>query len=430
MSLVLSVCLSMLAFAGPDHWPNWRGPEFSGAVPDSNPPTTWSETDNIRWKVDVPGFGLATPVIWGDHIFLLTAVKTDKEAEGAEKPEGRSWMKPIVAENYYSFDVIALDRATGKQAWQTSAVEKVPHETTHGDASWASISPVTDGEVLIASFGSAGIFGFDLEGNRLWQVDLGNMRTRNGFGEGSSPALYGDTVVVNWDHEEQSFIVALDKKTGKEKWRVMRDEPTSWSTPAIAKIDDRVQVIVNATNKIRGYDLADGSLIWSCEGMTLNTIPSPIVDGTIVYAGSGFRGNALLAIDIAGASGDLTGSDRILWSYDRDTPYVPSLLLYRDQLYFLKSNNGILTSFNAKSGETLFGPVRLPEVKNVYASPIGAGGHVYIIGRRGTSEVIKAGPKFEPVATNTLDDKFDASPVVVDDVLYLRGHKHLYAIAK
>jgi outer membrane protein assembly factor BamB len=306
----------------------------------------------------------------------------------------------------------------------------VPHETTHGDASWASASPVTDGRHLIASFGSAGIFCYDLAGNLQWQVDLGDMRTRNGFGEGSSPAIHGDTVVVNWDHEGPSFIVALDKNSGEVKWRVERDEPTSWSTPVFAEVNGGTQVIVSATNKIRAYDLATGEVLWTCGGMTLNTIPSPIVDGQTVYASSGFRGNALLAIDLGAAKGDITDGKAVRWRFDRDTPYVPSMLLYGERLYFIKHNKGILSCFNTRSGEAVYGPERLDDLKGVYASPVGAGGHVYIVGRAGNTVVLRDGNSFDVVAVNQLDDRFDASPAIVGDTLYLRGHKHLYSIGK
>ncbi len=430
MTWLTAMILSVTPATGAEAWwPSWRGPDMSGAVAETQLPTTWSETENIAWRVETPGFGLATPVIWGEQLFILTAIKTEREAD--EQPEANprlSWAKPVMPRHYYRFAVMALNRKTGKTRWSRDAVVTTPHETTHGDASWASGSPATDGSVVIASFGSAGIFAYDLEGGLKWRVDLGDMRTRNGFGEGSSPAIAGDTVVINWDHEDASFITALDKNTGKERWRSARDEPTSWSTPVIAMDGGRTLAIVSATNQVRAYDLADGKEVWRCGGMTLNAIPSPIVAGDTVFAASGFRGSAALAIEFRGARGDLTGSERVRWSIDRDTPYVPSILLYQDALYYLKSNRGILTSVDAKSGEVLFGPQRLEGVDGVYASPIGAGGHVYVVGRKGATAVIKQGKAFELVAVNRLDDRFDASPAIAGSALYLRGHKNLYCI--
>lgn len=433
MNLLALPFLNLLLFFGSSeaHWPTWRGPDFNGAAPDSKPPVTWSETHNLLWKTPVAGLGLATPVIWGERLFLLTAVKTERAAEkAAETRPELGWANPIAASRYYRYQVMALDRNAGKILWTRTAVEKIPHETTHGNASWASCSPVTDGEHLIASFGSAGIFCYDMDGNLQWQTDLGDMRTRRGFGEGSSPALYGDSVIINWDHEDQSFIVALDKKTGKQIWKKDREEVTSWSTPAVAVVGGKPRVIVSATNRVRAYDLATGEEIWQCGGMTLNTIPSPIVDGHMAYLASGYRGSALLALNLEGAEGDISGSSRVVWQHDRDTPYVPSILLYEGDLYVIKHNRGILTVLDAKTGKPHYGPQRLDDIEGIYASPVGAGGHVYLLDRAGVAMVIKSGPEFRVVAVNKLDDYFDASPAVAGNKLYLRGHKHLYCIAE
>ena len=260
--------------------------------------------------------------------------------------------------------------------------------------------------------------------------DLGDMTTRNGFGEGSSPAIYNDKLVINWDHEGDSFIVVLDKNTGKEVWRVDRDEVTSWATPIVVEQNGKPQVIVSATKRIRSYDLATGDIIWETAGMTVNTIPSPVHRNGVVYAMSGFRGNALLAIRLSAAKGDITDSDAIVWRFDRDTPYVPSPLLYGDTLYFLKHNKGILSAFNVKTGEPFYGPQRLESIKGAYASPVGAKDRVYIAGRNGVTLVIKHGPEFEVLAENSLDDGFDASPAIAGNELYLRGRKNLYCISE
>jgi outer membrane protein assembly factor BamB len=396
----------------------------------------------VRWKVAVPGKGLASPVIWGDRIFLTTAVPTGKKVE-LEVPENetereRAWrLRGIQPEMVQRYTVMALDRATGKVLWEDAPVEELPHEGTHGDGSWASASPVTDGEHLIVSFGSRGVFGYTLDGKKLWSKDLGDMETRNGFGEGSSPALHGDTVVINWDHEGEDFIVALDKATGEERWRKQRDEPTSWSTPLVVEHGGRAQVVVAATEATRAYDLKTGDVLWEVPGMTVNTIPTPVEQDGVVFVMSGFRGNLAQAIRLGdvvkkaeSSEGAASEDGRVLWSLDRDTPYVPSPVLYQGTLYFLKSNNGIVTAVNAASGEVLYGPERLPGISGVYASPVAAEGRIYILGRDGNAVVLKHGAKFEVLAENTLDDRFDASPAIVGDELYLRGHEHLYAIVE
>lgn len=439
---------SGVADPGPDpdpahrYWPQWRGPAADGVAPHADPPVTWSETENVRWKVEIPGRGHSSPVVWGDRVFLLTAVESrspeparepepaSDPGDGAEPQRRRGFFSPVTPEGALDFVVMAFDRATGEVVWQRTARTAVPHEGTHTDGTWASASPVTDGRHVWASFGSQGIYCYTFDGKKVWERDLGDMHTRNGFGEGSSPALHGDSLVINWDHEGDSFIVALDAGTGEERWRRSRDEITSWATPVVVEAGGRPQVVVNATGKVRAYDLAGGELLWETGGMTVNTIPSPVHGDGVVYVTSGFRGNALKAIRVAAAKGDVTGTDAVAWTWDRDTPYVPSPLLYDGILYLLKHNRGILTAFDAGSGEVHYGPERLPDLQGVYASPVGAAGRVYVVGRDGTAVVLKHGPELEVLAVNRLDDGFDASPAVVDDEIFLRGRRHLYALAK
>ena len=284
--------------------------------------------------------------------------------------------------------------------------------------------------MVIAFFGSRGIYALDMDGKPLWEKDLGDMTVKLGFGEGSTPALRGNLVVVQWDHEGESFIVALDKKTGKELWRQKREEGTSWASPLVVEHGGKTQVVTSASNKVRAYDAAKGELLWETPGMTANAIPTPVHKDGVVFLTSGFRGNALLAVKLAEAKGDISASPAIAWKLDRDTPYVPSPLLYGDELYFLKGNNGLITCLDAKTGERRYGPERIEGVPNVYASPVGAGGRIYVAGREGSVGVLEAGKTFKLLATNKLEDGFDASPVAVDNELYLRGAKYLYRISE
>jgi outer membrane protein assembly factor BamB len=415
------------------NWPQWRGPAATGAAAVGDPPTEWSETKNVRWKAKIGGLGSSSPIVWGDLVFVTTAVDTGKKARSGvdTRPEGERQANPAGAppQEIYRFEVVAYRRSDGSEAWRTAVAEEQPHEGRHPTGTFASGSPVTDGERLYVSFGSRGIFALDLEGRVLWQKDLGDMTTRYGFGEGASPTLHGDLLVVNWDHQGESFIVALDKATGEERWRVDRDEETSWTTPLVVDFEGRSQVITSATSRIRSYDLRTGELIWHATGMTLNAIPSPIYEDGVVYLTSGFRGNSMQAIELAGAEGDITGTDHIKWSLDRDTPYVPSALLYEDRIYFLKSNNGVLSVVDARSGRVLYGPERLGSVRNVYASPVAVADRVYFLGRQGEAAVIRHGDTFEVLAENQLDDAFDASPALAGDEIYLRGAESLYCIA-
>ncbi len=446
-SFLLSTLLitgSLCAAESPDtNWARWRGPAARGTAPLGTPPTTWSETEHVKWKLKIPGFGTSTPIIWGNRVFLLTAIPTGKKVApaapaAAEAPApanpGRQrrggGMNAEAPSEAYQFAVVCVDRATGKVLWQKVAREEVPHEGHHRDHGFASASPVTDGEHLYVSFGSRGIYCYDLEGGLKWEKQLGRMQTRNAFGEGASPALHGNTLVINWDHEGEDFIVALDKGTGKELWRQSRDEPTTWSTPLILEHKGVAQVIVSATNKIRSYELSSGKQLWECGGMTTNAIPTPVSDFDLLYAISGFRGASLLAIKL-GQTGDLTDSDAIAWRHNKATPYVPSPLLSGERLYFYSGNNGTLSCFNAKTGKGLYESERIADLLGgVYASPVGAAGHVYLVGRDGKTVVIKDSDKLEPVATNKLDDKFDASAAIAGKELYLRGHEYLYSIAQ
>jgi outer membrane protein assembly factor BamB len=445
-----------------ENWPQWRGPLATGVAPAADPPTTWSETSNVKWKVRIPGRGTATPIVWGDKVFVQTAIPKEKDQEksaekgGSEEPPkvadkptappaadpprregdpprrgpGRGFsMRSVRPTEPLKFTVLCLDRATGKTVWRTTLREELPHEGHHPDHGFSSHSPVTDGQHIFAYFGSRGLHCLDMQGNLLWSKDLGKMRTKNSFGEGSSPALAGNLVIVNWDHEGEDFIAAFDKETGKEVWRQARDEETSWGTPIVVRHGDQTQVVTSATRRVRGYDLATGKLLWECAGLGSNAIPSPVAADGMVFATSGFRGSALLAIRL-GATGDLTETDAVAWKLTRSTPYVPSPLLYGDRLYFYASNNAILSCFAAKTGKALVEPQRVEGMSGVYASPVGAGGRVYLVGRDGKSVVIRDADKLEILATNRLDDRFDASPAAAGKELFLRGHTALYCIAQ
>ena len=332
----------------------------------------------------------------------------------------------------HRFMVLAFDRETGDIVWERVAREALPHEGHQlPNGTYASGSAVTDGERIYAFFGSWGLYAYDLDGELLWEVDLGTRYMRNAFGEGTTPALYGDTLVVTWDHiGGQSFVAALDARTGEERWRSNREEIDTWATPLVVEHDGRAQVVTPAMDQVYSYDLETGETVWRSRGTTMNAIPSPVHADGMVYVTSGYRGNNLQAIRLADARGDIAGTDAIVWQLDRDTPYVPSPLLYDDALYLLKSNDGILSAFDPATGEPHYALQRLRETPNVFASPVGAAGRVYIPGRDGATLVIRQGPSYEVLAVNELDDGFDASPALVDDELYLRGYRYLYKIAE
>jgi outer membrane protein assembly factor BamB len=422
-------------------WPTWRGSSGQGIAAGAQPPLTWGDDKNIKWKAKIPGLGFSTPIIWKDRIFLLTAVQTNEDRPApkenkVEAPEpaatGRRRGGPTpgpTPTKVYEFVVMAIDRATGKTVWQKIARREAPHEAHHQTSTFASASPVTDGERLWVPFGSRGFYCYDLQGNLLWEKDLGDMEIRGAFGEGASPAIAGDLLLITWDHENQSFIVALDKKTGAEVWRKNREERSSWSTPLVLEIDGKLQAIVPATTRTRSYDAATGALIWEAAGMTGNVIPTPVTGHGMVYVMSGFQGNSIQAIKLS-STGDITGTDNIVWHVRRSAPYSPSPVLSGNRLYMTKTNDAFLSCLDALTGEPHYQDQPLPGLRGVYASPLAANGHLYVVGRNGTVIVLKDATKFEVVATNTLNERIDASPVMLGKELFLRGHEHLYCIAE
>ena len=432
------------------HWPQWRGPFFNGMA-RGDAPTTWSDTTNIKWKTEIPGRGHSTPAIWGDRIFLTTAIPAGKPPATpttAGMPQGANQFQggqqgggqrggqrgpgggagPLVE---HRFDVLCLDRKTGKILWQRTAKVATPHEGFHrAYGSFASNSPVTDGKYVYASFGSRGIYAYDFNGKLIWQADPGvQMKMRLAFGEGTAPLLAGDRLFLVFDHEAESFIVALDKRNGKELWRVARDERSSWSTPLAVEHNGRTEIVVSATNKVRSYDPETGKVLWESAGLGANAIPVPVYQNGIVYVMSGYRDPKLMAIKL-GKQGDLTGSDAIVWSHTRGVPYTASPVLYDNKLYVV-TDNGMVTAFNATTGEPYYAQTRLPKSYNLKASPVGANGKLYMATEDGDVVVLKMGEKFEVIATNHLTDQiFIATPVIAAGELYLRGQNTLFCISE
>jgi outer membrane protein assembly factor BamB len=410
------------------NWPEWRGLYNSGAVNGGNTPVEFSETKNVKWKIEIPGKGHATQIIWGDQMIIQTAIPTDKKVEKTEAGKENP-MAPTQTDLIHQFTVISVDKNSGKINWKTVVKEELPTERTHELGSWASNSPVTDGENIYAFFGSRGLYCLDFSGKVKWERNFGKMEIVASFGEGSSPAVYKDKIFVQWDHQQKSYLYALDKKTGKDAWTAEREEITSWATPLVVEVNGKAQVITSATNKVRSYDAETGQVIWECTGMTRNVIPNPMYADGVLYLMSGFRGNAIKAIDLAKAKGDITGTAAILWEYNQDASYTPSPVLMDGKLYFLKGNNGILTCLNAKDGKVIYSNQKIDGITNIFSSPTGNKDKIYVAATNQVS-VVKAGPEFSVLAKNTLDDTFEASPIVVGNDLFLRGAKSLYCISE
>jgi outer membrane protein assembly factor BamB len=427
-ALVAALWSFLVAQDGPAErfWPQWRGPSATGVSRTADPPLEWSETRNIRWKREIPGRGSGSPVVWGDRIYLMSAVPVGVDARAAH--ESRAHVQP---RDVHRFILMAVDRATGAVVWERTAHEERPRQPSMKDGTWASSSPITDGRRVYASFDSSGLYAYDMNGVLLWQKQLGEKRMFADVGEsGSTPVLYGDRLVVVWDHQGESFVAALDARTGAELWRVPREEVDSWATPLVVTTEGRPQVVTAAEKRIRSYDLETGRPVWEGDGLTMNPIPSPVAGDGMVFLMSGFRGSRLTAVRLAEAKGDIARGGAVAWTLDRDTPYVPSPLLYDGFLYFLKSNSGILSVFDARTGTPHYQLQRLEGISEIYASPVAAQDRVYLTSRDGTTLVIRHGATFNMLARNSLDDGFDASAALVEDHIYLRGHRYLYAIAE
>jgi outer membrane protein assembly factor BamB len=433
VNIFLSAVLLLIpAFAADNDWFQWRGPNNDGMA-RSDVPTEWGDDKNIAWRVTIPGRGFSSPVIWGDKIFLTTAVPTDAAPPEAATPapapgQRRGPGGGAGAGREHKFVVLCLNRNNGKVLWERVAKVATPHEGYHHQyGSFASNTPVTDGQHVYAFFGSRGLYKYDLDGKLVWDKQFPPMRMRLGFGEGVAPVIDDNTIYLKFDQEEGSYMLALDKRTGKELWRVTRDEVSSWSPPLVLTHNGRKQVVVSATKKVHSYEPSTGKIIWEAAGLGSNVIPAPVTTAGIVYVMSGHREPNLLAIKL-GREGDLTGTDAIAWTNNRGNSYTASPVLHDNKLYFI-TDSGMLSCFNALTGAPFYHMQRLPKPYNFKASPVGANGKLYLATEEGDVVVVKMGEKYEVLATNSLTDQsFISTPAVAGGSLYLRSKGTLYCI--
>jgi outer membrane protein assembly factor BamB len=409
-------CAGAVLIAADGDWAYWRGPNADGMAVGAAP-LRWSDTEGIRWKATVPGSGHSSPVVWGDRIFLTTAVPTAASGTAA---------RGNLVE--HRFVVLCYDRKTGAQLWERVARVETPHEPHHSTyGSFASNAPVTDGTHVYAFFGSRGLYAYTLDGRLAWQKDFGRLTMFNTFGEGAWTWLEDDTLLVVVDHEGESALVALDASSGRERWRASRAGNTNWSGPYVTVANGRKQVIVSATREVVGYDLSTGKRLWWARGLGQNTIPQPVAADGLVFAMSGFRNPNLMAIRL-GRDGDLTGTDAIVWQNPRGNSYTASPVLHEGILYVL-TDSGMLSAFDAKTGTPHYQQQRLPKPYQFKASPVGANGRLYLASETDDVIVVRMGPTFEVLATNALEGQtFIATPAIVDGEIYLRGQNTLFAI--
>jgi outer membrane protein assembly factor BamB len=483
--VVVTILIMALAAAAdtPDFWPRWRGPSETGSA-RGDAPLQWSDKEHVAWKVEVPCCGESTPVIWGDKIFITTAVPMapipivavsthdaggalppmpaadSPQGMGGAAPQGQGGVPPgdsqsrggppsggsstfdkdRIAENNaqaveHKFMVIAYDRKTGKKLWENVAKVATPHEGHHPSlSSFANSSPVVDARHVIVTFGSRGVYCYTHDGKLVWQKDFGvKMKMMNEVGEGASPALDGNTLVLTYDFQgDDSFIVALDKNTGREIWRATRPRGgasmgQAWSSPVITAVNGKKQVVVAATKFVAGYDLETGKAIWRATGLGGSVISMPVISDGIAWVMSGYDNPNGMAIRLD-CEGDLTGTDAILWQNSRGNSFVPSPALYEGKLYIL-ADTGMLSCFDFKTGKAYYKQTRLPKTADFRSSLVAANGKLYASSLDGDVFVIRAGETFEVLATNTLSDqKFIASPAIANGAIYLRGQNSLFCI--
>jgi outer membrane protein assembly factor BamB len=395
-------------------------------------PWQWSASENVAWKTAIPGRGHSSPVVWGDRVFLTTAVEGDVvpgEKAVRHTIDGQEFIHPdsVGADRTHAMKVLALDAETGKIVWERTAWEGVPYDARHRKASFASPTPVTDGRAVYAFFGSEGLYAYDVDGKPLWKADLGGIATL-GVGVGTSPVPYGDLVILQCDEDngENSFITALDRKTGKPVWRVARKVQVSWATPIVVHAAGRDELVTSGTEAVIAYDPATGKELWRSKGLDSNAVPSPVAGPDVVVLSAGYPNKVAVGIK-PGGTGDLTGTPRVLWTYNKGTAYVPSPILY-DGYVYLMTDRGLVTCLDARTGEVKYEGARTPTPGTFTASPVAFDGKILLSSEDGDVHVFKAGPRHELLRTNVLAEPIYASPAISKGRIFIRGAQHLYCI--
>ncbi len=429
------VCNSSTAITAGENWPQFRGPAAQGVSEESNLPTSWSSTENVRWKKELPGRGWSSPIVWGKQVFLTTVIN-EGETEPPKKGLYFGGNRHEIPQTVHRWIVSCYDLDSGKLLWEQVAHKGIPQSPIHLKSSYASETPVTDGEHVYAYFGNVGIFCYDMQGRPVWSKELPAVKMRYGWGTAASPVLHGDRLYVVNDNDEDSWLLALDKRNGDEIWKIERDEKSNWATPYIWENELRTEIVTPGTDKVRSYDL-DGNLLYQFGGMSSITIATPYADSGLLYISSGYvldKKKPLFALR-PGAEGDIsldeeeTENDYIVWCQKQAGPYNPSTLVYEGLLYVLL-DRGFLTCYDAKTGEQVYGKQRLPGGKQFTTSPWAYDGKVFCLNEDGLTFVVQAGRDFELLHTNPLaeDDMCMATPAIADGKLLIRTSARLYCL--
>jgi outer membrane protein assembly factor BamB len=434
---LLFVALSAIAING-QNWPSFRGPNASGVAEGANPPVTWDveKSQNVLWKTDIPGLSHASPIVWGNNIFLITAVSSEAKTSFEAKNRGIGLAQDDVPHTWMIF---AIDKRDGHVLWSNKAYEGVPRAKRHVKATQANSTPVTDGRYVVALFGSEGLAAYDLNGKSLWKQDLGVLNPglwddkESSWGHASSPIIYRDLVIVQADGHKQSFIAAFNLKDGKQAWRVERNEITSWTTPSIYQGKDRSELIANGGRYIRSYDPLTGKELWRfADNNTEVKMQAPQIANDLIYITGGYPAGRAMYAFRPGAVGDISlkpGEDTnafLAWSSSKGSPYTPTPIIYGD-LFYVLSDNGVLSAYEAKTGAVIY-QQRLPS--SFSASPVAADGKLYLASEDGDVFVVKAGRQYELLSKNTMGQPLMATPALTQGILLIRGDHALYALGE
>ncbi len=440
-SLLLIASLSPAFAANQGHWPSFRGPDAAGVSDGLNLPDRWdAETgQGIRFKVEISGLAHSSPVIWGDRLFLTTAVSSERDA--AFKPGLYGSGEASRDHSLQTWQILCMDKRSGKFLWQKTATQGNPKDKRHIKSTYANATPATDGEHVVALFGSEGLFCYSLQGELLWKKDLGRLDVgaydlpSYEWGGASSPIIHAGKVIVQCDQQKGSFLLAADLKTGKTVWMTPRDELPSWGTPTVVPGKQREELVTNGSNFIRGYDPATGAELWRLGGSSKITAPTPVYSEGLIIVASGRAPERPIFAIRPGAVGDLTlqgnatSNEFVAWSKTRRGGYMPTPLIYRGQLYVL-NNDGLLGCYDLKTGAEHY-QERVPHRSFGFsASPVAADGKIYLAGEDGLVFVLQAGTQLKLLATNPMGEPLMATPALSNGTLYLRGNRHLFAVGK
>lgn len=436
------LCLSTLFLStvttNAQNWPSFRGPSAAGVAEGTHPPATWDvkNEQNILWKTTIPGLSHASPIVWGNRIFAITAISSDAKTSFTAKAKGIGLANDAIE---HTWMIYAIDKQNGRILWERKAYEGIPRAKRHLKATQANSTPVTDGRFVVALFGSEGLACYDLDGTLKWKQDLGVLNPglwddpNSSWGHSSSPIIFRDLVIVQADGHKQSFLAAFNLKDGKQAWRVERGEITSWTTPTIYQGKNRTELIVNGGRFIRGYDPLTGKELWRfSDNNTEVKMQAPQIAHDLIYITGGYPAGRAMYVFRPGAVGDISlkpGQEKnefIAWSSANGSPYTPTPIIYGD-LFYVLADNGVLSAYEAKTGERVY-QQRLPS--SFSASPVAADGKLYLASEDGDVFVVKAGRQYELLATNVMGQPLMATPALSQGMLIVRGENTIYAIGE